>query len=121
MSRLLCLDFDGVIHSYTSGWQGADVANDPAVPGAIEFIKSVLADSRFRLAVFSARSGQSGGVMCMKMYLRDAGLSVKQVETIEWPTSKPPAFLTVDDRAVRFTGIFPDIEWIHTFRPWNKP
>ena len=25
----IILDFDGVIHSYTSGWQGADVIGDP--------------------------------------------------------------------------------------------
>lgn len=29
-------DFDGVIHSYTSGWQGEGVANDPIVPGMAE-------------------------------------------------------------------------------------
>ena len=32
----LCVDFDGVIHSYISGWKGADVIPDPPVPGAIE-------------------------------------------------------------------------------------
>ena len=26
---ILCLDFDGVVHSYTSGWKGADVIPDP--------------------------------------------------------------------------------------------
>ena len=35
---ILALDFDGVLHSYTSGWQGADVISDPPVPGAIEFL-----------------------------------------------------------------------------------
>ena len=35
---IICLDFDGVIHSYTSGWKGAAVIPDPPVPGALEFI-----------------------------------------------------------------------------------
>lgn len=32
---ILCLDFDGVCHSYTSGWKGAAVIPDPAVPGLV--------------------------------------------------------------------------------------
>ena len=35
---ILCLDFDGVIHSYTSGWKGARIILDPPVPGALDFI-----------------------------------------------------------------------------------
>ncbi len=38
MKPILCLDFDGVIHSYTSGWKGADVIPDPPVEGAMQFI-----------------------------------------------------------------------------------
>jgi len=41
--RLVCLDFDGVIHSYTSGWQGIESADDPPVPGAFDFIDTALA------------------------------------------------------------------------------
>jgi hypothetical protein len=35
---ILCLDFDGVIHSYTRGWSGANVVSDAPVKGAFDFI-----------------------------------------------------------------------------------
>lgn len=40
--KTICIDFDGVLHSYTSGWQGEDVASDPPVPGAIEWLREMI-------------------------------------------------------------------------------
>ena len=37
----IAADCDGVLHSYVSGWQGADSLPDPPVPGAIEWLEDV--------------------------------------------------------------------------------
>ena len=127
---ILCLDFDGVIHSYTSGWKGADVIPDPPVPGALQFI--VRAMEHFRVAIFSSRSNQPGGLTAMREYI--GYWSVDETHgmphdfdhgawgAIEWPTEKPPAFVTIDDRALCFNGDWAsyDPEWLLGFKPWNK-
>lgn len=42
------------------------------------------------------------------------------LESVEFPRRKPPALVTIDDRALTFTGICPDLEEIGNFKPWNK-
>lgn len=61
---ILCLDFDGVIHSYVSGWQGANAVADPPVKGAFTFIKNAL--NHFDVYIFSSRSNQPGGIAAMQ-------------------------------------------------------
>jgi len=141
---ILLLDFDGVIHSYKSGWQGARNIPDPPVDGAMEFIDH--ATRFFRVCIYSARSGQWGGKRAMKKWLwihlehyvltacpefieldpfnEDATMAERVVDDImgmiKFPTKKPNAFMTIDDRALCFNGIFPDPEQLLYFKPWNK-
>lgn len=65
---ILCLDFDGVIHSYKSGWKGAANIPDPPVEGALEFIVTAL--DHFTVAIHSSRSHQWGGRRAMKRWLK---------------------------------------------------
>ena len=41
MKKTVCLDFDGVIHSYTSGWQGEENINDSPLFGAVDSINQL--------------------------------------------------------------------------------
>lgn len=114
---LLCVDFDGVIHEYVSGWEAADVIRDGPVPGAIEFLEEAV--EHFQVAIFSARSNQPGGMDAMKEWL-SMHLECGAFESLQWPTEKPPARVSIDDRALTFTGEWPDMQDLLDFKPWNK-
>ena len=131
---ILCLDFDGVIHSYTSGWKGAAEIPDPPVPGAMHFLHQAV--EHFEVLIFSSRTHQVGGLEAMEKWLtHHFGEWAKQIRGLEvvpydmtmdlmaqiqWPTIKPPALVTLDDRALTFTGVWPEIQDLLAFQPWNK-
>ena len=117
---IICIDFDGVLHSYSSGWMGADVAVDPPVSGAIEWLEKLIDDERFTPVIYSSRSRQEGGVGCMRSWLIRYGLPAEKAASLEMPTQKPAAFLTIDDRAICFDGNFPSKDNMLGFQPWNK-
>src|SRR5271163_3111820 len=89
--QILCLDFDGVIHSYTSGWKGADVISDPPVPGAIAFMLSALI--YFKVVIFSSRSHQRGGTDAMRRWLKEQAGNT-WYETPAGPGLEEIAFVT---------------------------
>lgn len=120
---ILCLDFDGVIHSYTSGWKGARNIPDPPVPGALNFISEALEEG-FDVVVHSSRARYWGGISAMRSWLQKhagnqwdtMGPSFCDVRFARW---KPPAMLTIDDRAMRFEGVWPNVKEIRIFKPWK--
>lgn len=136
---IISVDFDGVIHSYSSGWKGAGNIPDDPVPGAIQALLGYL-DAGFTVAIFSSRSKSLFGRWAMKRWMRkhlaeywtegSASLSFAEAECwgdaaavvnrFSWPWFKPSAVLTIDDRAVCFDGKFPDVETVRRFQPWNK-
>ena len=129
---ILCLDFDGVLHSYTSGWRGAHFIPDPPVPGAMTFLTEAV--KHFNVCIFSSRSHQEGGVLAMKSWVdywldrefgwdkgTDAVSAANAVRNeVTYPLEKPAAMITIDDRALTFDGTWPTIETLQKFKPWNK-
>lgn len=116
---ILCLDFDGVIHDYREGWKDGSVYGK-VMPGFFPW--ALEARHHFKLVIYSSRSKTPEGVAAMKKWLMDQWLewcitpegqhvevpliwdNAGNVSMFEFASEKPPAFLTIDDRAVCFDG-----------------
>lgn len=120
------LDFDGVLHSYESGWEGADVINDDPVVDpetgrtSIQWLTSLLQSGHFVVHIWSRRGAdpRSGGIGAMKVWLQKHGLAPRYLKRLKFETDKPDAFLFIDDRAMAFDGEFPDPLEVKQFQPW---
>jgi phosphoglycolate phosphatase-like HAD superfamily hydrolase len=111
--KTICFDFDGVIHSYVSGWKGADVIPDPPVEGISEVIQE-LREQGYQVVINSARCGQENGVAAILKYLDENNIRVDKV-----CLHKPPALMYVDDRAIHFNGNPKDLlKAIKGFKCW---
>ena len=136
MGKDICIDFDGVIHSYKSGWKGTTEIPDPPVPGAFEFLTQ-LVEAGWTVNVYSSRSKGShqeycdtkehhklacttDGIRAMQEWFAAHDLPEDVLLRLKFPVTKPAAVMTVDDRAFCFEGRFPSLDWIERFRPWNK-
>ena len=121
--KIILVDFDGVIHSYESGWQGIDKILDPPVEGALEWLEEVASSEGFEVVVYSARSRDPQGRHAMRQWISSwqqaKGLPERNYSM---PEKKPAAFLTLDDRCIQFKGpgTYPSIEELGNFQPWNK-
>lgn len=113
--KTVVFDFDGVIHSYKSGWQGENIIPDPPVNGikkAIDEIRS----AGYEVIVVSARCAYYEGKVAIFEWLRKYGIVVDDV-----CKEKPPAICYIDDRAICFDGKSDTLlSKIKAFKPWNK-
>lgn len=127
----LSVDFDGVLHAYTSGWKGASVIPDGPVPGAIAWLARMadhMNPDGFKVVVCSARASRPWGWWAVRRWLRlqlfehfgsDMTRADDIASGIEVTNRKPAAIVYIDDRAWRFDGKkFPTEAEIMAHRPW---
>ncbi len=124
---VLCLDFDGVLHSHdVYGKTLADIPGPP-VTGAMDFV--VGAQDKFTVAIYSYRSRRWSARRAMQRWMRlhltrhfagDESAADAVLRQIQWPWLKPAASVTLDDRALTFRGTWPAIADLVAFRPWNR-
>ena len=92
-------DFDGVIHSYRSGWKGAAVIPDPPVEGIKEVIEQLISDG-----------------LCVVICSSRAESFMVQIQA-----RKVPSIVHVDDRTICFDGRANNLyEQIINFKPWYE-
>jgi len=115
VAKTICVDFDGVLHAHMSPFTTPDVIADGPVDGAMEWLDAMIEEG-FEIAVFSTRSGAPGGIDAMANWIDEHGGNSL---VISFPTEKPIAFLSIDDRGWTFQGTFPTVAEIEAFRPWN--
>lgn len=126
---IICLDFDGVIHSYENGWQEG-VIYGHVTEGFFDWVEEAV--QHFDLHIYSSRSKTAAGRLKMQEWLvKEVGHwapawqakeIVAFIEQFTFSHEKPPAFLTIDDRAMTFEGSWADFhpEEIIQFKPWNQ-
>jgi 5'(3')-deoxyribonucleotidase len=108
-------DFDGVIHSYSSGWKGTSVIPDPPVNGIKEVIENLL-ERGYRVVVVSSRCREADGISAIREWLKQYNFPY-----VEVMAEKPPAIVYVDDRAICFDGnTEPLYEKIVHFKTWYE-
>ena len=115
MKQTVVFDFDGVIHSYESGWKGANIIPGQPVPGIGKAITDIR-EAGYEVVVVSTRCTEPAGYGAVRAWLMDNGIEVDAVLM-----EKPPAIAYIDDRAICFDG-HPEklLGRIKAFVPWNK-
>ena len=121
----IAVDFDGVIHRYDSPWINAHTIPDPPVEGAMSWLFNMI--ETFDIVIFSTRCKTWRGRLAVHRWLREHSGNFYHescghpgVEDVRLSFKKPPALIYLDDRAIRFQGVFPTKSEIHMARPWNK-
>lgn len=110
----IAVDFDGVLNSYVSGWTGATSLPDPPIPGAIEWLEEMARS--FEVIIFTTRGQYPEAKAAIREWLAKHGYRGPDLRVTN---KKPAALVYLDDRALRFEGVFPSKEEIHRARPWR--
>lgn len=120
--KTIAVDFDGVIHGYSKGWQDGSIY-DPPVPGVARSLDRIRR-AGFKVVIYTTRASnrvidgvcQESQEMEVKDYLEKHGIPYDEIFTGE----KPMFFALIDDRAIRFD---PNPPWWKTlfgfFTPWD--
>lgn len=120
MQKTICIDFDGVIHDYSKGWQGVDVFNKP-VNGAKEGT-TALREAGWMIIIYTTRNDTPA----LRAWLEENQITY---DHINYNPNQPEgsdkgkliANVYLDDRGILFDGNWEKaIERTLGFIPWQE-
>jgi len=100
--KTICVDFDGVIHLYSKGFQKENSCYDEEVEGAIESLVR-LVKRGYKVVVLTARTDFNPVIAWLDQEFRKKNEDFVMSD-IEVTNVKPIAIAYIDDRAIRFTN-----------------
>jgi len=111
MAKTVAVDFDNTLHPYTRGWIGTEPDDEPALPGAENFLLELI-ERGYHVVIYTTRAdtqeGEFGVIRWMHKHMPRAFYSMRDNRSIEISAGKPKAIAYVDDRAVVFRGSYTD-------------
>jgi len=122
--KVAAIDFDGVIHQYSNGWQKG-IIYDEVVPGAKEGV-TALKDAGYHIMIYTTRTnpqfrkkGEPEQYDQLVQYLEKHQIPYDRIYV---GSGKPMADVYLDDRAIPFTGNWEQsVKDVRNFKPWNRP
>jgi hypothetical protein len=117
MPLTVAVDFDGVVHPYTDGWQGPVPVDEPPAPGTAEGLQALITEG-YQLILHSTRAATTEGSLGIIEWLDRYDLSGFFLAITD---EKPKAIAYIDDRAVPFVGDWAAAaEAVSKLRPGSK-
>lgn len=118
----IAIDFDGVIHNYSKGWNGGSIYDGP-VAGVKEALEQLKSDGHY-LMIFTTRTNsifrkkdEPDQKIQMEEWLAKHEIPYDKI----WTFGKPMADIYIDDRAISFRGDWSQtLNDVKTFQVWNK-
>ena len=118
--RTICIDFDGVIHDYSSGWQGEDVFGQ-MIPNA-DTGTSVLKQKGWTVIIFTTRKKTDE----LEKWLKEHNITYDYLNENpgqpDGTSGKIMADVYLDDRGICFRGRWDSwlVREILDFEPWQE-
>ena len=116
IDKVIAIDFDGVLHRYSKGWNGGVIYDDP-VKGSKEALQG-LKEKGYTIYIYTGRTnsefrheGESDQAIAIENWLNKYQIPFDKI----WLDGKPAASIYLDDRAIRFNG-----NWDETLLAMNE-